>query len=395
MPDGNQDIRHTIFLLSFEYPPHIGGIGEYSKQMSRAFHTANFDTRVYCTKGLARQSEVDTFDRLSDWHISRFSKARPKILEYILRILKFSLACKKHRPDMVIACDNGSAVLAWMMKIFFSTKYIVVGHGSEYLRYSRIYEFAMMSSECVVVNSSFTLSLLTKNFRVPISQTHVVTLGGDDEIYSDSDSFFTDKLRARFGIDKSVSVILTVGRVDNRKAQDVVVDALALMDKALLNNVIYIIVGRIVDDSQVNEITRKHDLEKNVILVGELSDVFLPAMYKLSDIYVQPSRYSSNLNQVEGFGIAICEASLTGVPVIGMKNSGMEDAIVSNVNGLLVAPDCVEELKEALEYLLRNREVRESMAKSSREYAARNLTWSQTGINTVRIVNEILANGVN
>jgi phosphatidylinositol alpha-1,6-mannosyltransferase len=59
---------------------------------------------------------------------------------------------------------------------------------------------------------------------------------------------------------------------------------------------------------------------------------------------------------VEGFGIAILEANLLGIPAIGSRDTGIEDAIVHNETGKLVDPYSVEEILEAIDETIINKE---------------------------------------
>jgi phosphatidylinositol alpha-1,6-mannosyltransferase len=57
---------------------------------------------------------------------------------------------------------------------------------------------------------------------------------------------------------------------------------------------------------------------------------------------------------VEGFGIAILEANAMGVPAIGSKDCGIEDAINTGKSGLLIAFNdtnaCIEGIAQILEH---------------------------------------------
>ena len=54
---------------------------------------------------------------------------------------------------------------------------------------------------------------------------------------------------------------------------------------------------------------------------------------------------------VEGFGLTYLEAAACGVPSIGGKNSGAEDAIVDGETGLLVEAESPEAIAQAIDML--------------------------------------------
>ena len=57
---------------------------------------------------------------------------------------------------------------------------------------------------------------------------------------------------------------------------------------------------------------------------------------------------NNNNTDFEGFGISVLEGNLYGVPAIGAKESGLEDAIQNHHNGRLVNPGNLLEVMGAL-----------------------------------------------
>ncbi len=73
----------------------------------------------------------------------------------------------------------------------------------------------------------------------------------------------------------------------------------------------------------------------------------------------------------EGFGIALVEAQLAGIPVVAPRIGGIPEAVQDQVTGLLGTPD---ELPTLLRTLTQNRELRRSMGEAARARA--NLLFS-------------------
>ena len=77
-------------------------------------------------------------------------------------------------------------------------------------------------------------------------------------------------------------------------------------------------------------------LENNITIHGRLPGrMELARAYKTSDIFMMLSENQSD-GDVEGFGIAILEANIYGLPAIGAIGCGIEDAISPGINGELV-----------------------------------------------------------
>jgi hypothetical protein len=73
-----------------------------------------------------------------------------------------------------------------------------------------------------------------------------------------------------------------------------------------------------------------------VHFLSDVGDAELPLAYALADVYVGVSRLVEH--GVEGFGIALLEASASGKPVVAGRSGGMPDAVRENETGLLVDP---------------------------------------------------------
>ncbi|MFC9789755.1 glycosyltransferase family 4 protein [Rhodococcus sp. NPDC127528] len=101
-------------------------------------------------------------------------------------------------------------------------------------------------------------------------------------------------------------------------------------------------------------------------------------------VHVMPSRK-------EGWGLAVIEAALHGVPTVGYRSSrGLTDSIVDGVTGLVVGgeiagtTDEVGALTDAVELLLVDAERRAELGEKARGRAAE-FSWTQTaaGVHTV------------
>ena len=79
----------------------------------------------------------------------------------------------------------------------------------------------------------------------------------------------------------------------------------------------------------------------------------------------------------EGFGLTLLEASAAGLPVVGARGNGSEDAVDDGLTGLLVPQEDVESgLAAALVTLLTDRALAARMGDAGRAKAATH-TWAQ------------------
>jgi len=122
-------------------------------------------------------------------------------------------------------------------------------------------------------------------------------------------------------------------------------------------------------------------LEKRVHLVGYVSKDDLVFFYNMADIFIYPSFY-------EGFGIPILEAFQCGTPVITSNTSAMRE--VAGDAALLIDPYDVESISEAMLELIRNRALREALAKKGLE-RARRFSWKNAASEMLALFKEVSA----
>ena len=84
--------------------------------------------------------------------------------------------------------------------------------------------------------------------------------------------------------------------------------------------------------------------------------------------FVFPSLY-------EGFGMPPLEAMACGTPVITSKTSSLPEVVGDA--GILVDPEDIEELSDAMEQMMDNEELREKLKKAGQKRAAK-FTWKKS-----------------
>ncbi len=92
---------------------------------------------------------------------------------------------------------------------------------------------------------------------------------------------------------------------------------------------------------------REYDIIDSVVFLGSLNRCQVASYMQQCDCFVLPSRY-------ETFGVVYIEAMACGKPVIAAANGGPDD-FVKPFNGMLVAPESVSALTEAMLQLAKNR----------------------------------------
>jgi glycosyltransferase involved in cell wall biosynthesis len=177
--------------------------------------------------------------------------------------------------------------------------------------------------------------------------------------------------------------LVTVAHLQARKHHDVVLRALARLDRASRPE--YLVIG---DGEQRHELERlatQLDLDDRVRFLGQLPNEEALARMAGCDLFVMPG-------VEEPFGVAFVEAMAAGVPAIGSRGEGgPEDIAAAGEGMLLVTPGDVDELAGTLQRLCADREELRRLGTAARTTASRNFTWEQCGDRTLAAYREALA----
>jgi glycosyltransferase involved in cell wall biosynthesis len=123
--------------------------------------------------------------------------------------------------------------------------------------------------------------------------------------------------------------------------------------------------------------------DASVTVSGPVDDAALEAAYAAADLFVLPSRY-------EGYGVVYAEALAHGLPVVAC-NVGPVPELVGEEAALLVPPDDVGVLSEALDLLLEDAALRERMSAAALSRAKRLPRWENTTAGFLRVMREVMA----
>jgi len=146
--------------------------------------------------------------------------------------------------------------------------------------------------------------------------------------------------------------VLWVGRVDLAKGIQYLVEAIRELDD---KKYVFFIVGDLFINKKI--LSR---LPKNVFIIGEVPYSSVSYFYRSCDIFVNPT-LSDN------FSLATLEAMAHSLPVLITDNCGIE--IENGKEGIIIRPGDHISLKEALEYIEKNRFLLKSMSVNSFEFA--------------------------
>jgi phosphatidylinositol alpha-1,6-mannosyltransferase len=344
-------MNRQVLIISTEYPPGPGGIGQHAYSLSRALHTEGFVIKVLSPADYASPAEVLLFDQSQPFEVMRYQR-RGLLLTYINRLTLTHEAIRDGRCSSVILTGKFSLWQGLMIKKFYpNIKTIAVLHGTEinlpnrYLR--KFTHKAIAAADVIVPVSRFTKSLLPEWIRHKHPNIHIIPNGIEDTLPSaipNTDIILNGNPR-----------LLTIGHVSPRKGQHRVIKALPKM-VAVWPKIHYHIVGRPKNQAILEVLAQQLGVQNHITFHGRVADHRdLRIYYSQADIFMLLSENQPD-GDVEGFGIVALEANVQGVPVVGAKYCGVEEAVDHKQSGYLVDGDNSEEIIEGVGYCLANRE---------------------------------------
>ncbi len=182
-------------------------------------------------------------------------------------------------------------------------------------------------------------------------------------------------VRARLGIDPDSFLFLAVGRNHRKKNFQSILRAIAALRDA--DQPTLLVVGDrteglqpLVEELGIQQLVR---LREGIFFDrDEAGPANLPArplveIYKCADAFVFPSF-------METFGIVLVEAMAAGLPIITADSPGCRDVIRRGRDGLMVPPDDLAALQNAMSRVMHDAGLRQKLAEQSRTRAA-DFSW--------------------
>ena len=179
---------------------------------------------------------------------------------------------------------------------------------------------------------------------------------------------------------KEPYTILQVGSLIKQKKTDITICAFAKLVKKYPQARLEII-GDGDDKTRLRKICKDLGVEESVHFCGFLENEKVLMHMAKSQIFVMPS-----IN--EGFGIVYIEAMSQKCVVIGTKGEGIEDVIEDGKNGILVSPNCIDELADHFVKCFSSLKYCDEIAENG-FLTSQALTWENNAKKYVQLFNEI------
>ncbi len=348
-------------LLTYDFPPMGGGIARVMGEIARGYPPGGLIVSTGQYAG-ARDPDGGCPNRIDRLPIaSRRLRTVQGLLAWSRRA---STLAREHRVEFVWCGNIKPAAYAarWTQErlgipygvMVYGMDLLILQHQAHQSRLKRkAGRLLLQSADVLVAISHWTRDLCVTVLR------ELGVAGAEDLIRvvppgADADFFHpgvdTAAVRARYHLDQG-QWFLTVARLTEHKGVDTVLHALAAL-RQVEPDLRYAVIGSGERLAELETLARRLRVADRVRFLTNVPDADLPAFYNLATGYLGVSRDTGT--QVEGFGLALVEASACGIPVIGGRSGGIPEAVREGETGMLVEAEDVSALAEAIRALLRD-----------------------------------------
>jgi glycosyltransferase involved in cell wall biosynthesis len=248
-------------------------------------------------------------------------------------------------------------------------KSVLTVHDLIFIRYPELYRWldrkiytrklvhACRAADRIVAISNQTMEDLVKLLGVPPGKISVIYQGCNPIFREQPSVEEEERIRIKYSLPERY--LLYVGTVEERKNLLGVIKA--LHEKKL--DMPLVAVGRKVKEysGKIFDYIRHNNIT-NVTFLEGIDNTDLPVIYRKAECFVYPSF-------VEGFGIPLVEALVSGTPVITTRGGCFPEA--AGPGSVYVDPHDTGSIGDAIERVIGDKALREAMIKTGLEYSDR------------------------
>ena len=330
---------HLIITRTF--PPEVGGMQNLMWGLARSLSKINL-IKVFADYTEGHQK----FDNTVSFSIERVSGV--KLLRKYRKSYLINEYLNENKNVICLIADHWKS----LELIKTNKKKICLIHSKEinHPKGSRLNKKVLEvlnNVDHVVANSNFTKNLA---IEIGVEEKRIVVINpGVDEVKEISKK---DLIKAEEFFKGKQQRLITVSRFDKRKNHEKVIMAVRNL-KEIYPDIIYTCIGYGEEEENLNKLVIELKLEDQVKFLKDIPNELKNALVAKSNVFIMPSIIHKK--SVEGFGIAYVEAAQYGIPSIGGKDGGANDAIDHEKSGLICDGNNLDEIFSSIKSIFENK----------------------------------------
>jgi glycosyltransferase involved in cell wall biosynthesis len=305
-----------------------GGLEMNTLRYAKAFQSEGFQIELYLVEG------TTLFQHATEQELPVISIARNKKYFDFKHARQVAKQFEKDRIDVVHFRDNRDLDFLGWVTFFSSRKIKLIYHQAMQLGVSKkdlLHTLRFKRIDTWVSTLNYMHKQVLTHTRFPAEMLHVIPLGTAIE----ADSILSkEEARAALNLPMEKFIVGVVGRLDEKKGQLEVIEAISSVKESNKNLHVVFIGDKTKNEAdeyvqKLNEVILQEQLQEFVSFLPHQSN--MQKLYGAFDLVIVPS-------WEETFGTVTIEAMASGVPVIGSNTAGTAE-ILENEQFLFHAND--------------------------------------------------------
>jgi len=322
----------TLCVYFINESPGLGyGVGKHLEQITTLFSDNHkYDFIVVELKCRQQKTWFNLFNGIPYYHMP-FREGKNDV--YYKSVFYYFMTKLRNKENIILFFNYASQVeLAQYFRSIHGIKIVYIQHymdwGIRFLGNMKLFKESLKNdsiaqiqfsnesrimeiSDLILVSSAHSIDTLVELYHISLSKIHLVPLSVDTVIHKLKPS----DIRIKYGLNKSVRIILFVGRLDKNKGIECLIKAFSSIKQNNLK--LWIIGGG--DIHEYLKLIDKNNWNK-IVFWGYRGRDFINEAYSISEIGIVPSYY-------EEFGYSALEMMSRGIPVIVRKTSGLMNLV--------------------------------------------------------------------
>ncbi|MGS2721776.1 glycosyltransferase family 4 protein [Paraglaciecola aestuariivivens] len=371
-------MNKKVLVLTENFPPIAGGSGRWFWELYSRLPKESYLILADNVQGAAE------FDASHSLNVLRMPLSSPEWGFKSLHGLKFYWRMVKHIRKIIkqhkithIHCGRviHEGVSAWLIKCLTGTPYLCYVHGEDVETAATSGEHNLMvkqvckGADLLICNSHNSAQIVKRLGYAQDNKIQVLHPGVDASVFVPAEP--DEKFKQKMGW-QNKQVIITVGRLQARKGQDMMIRAMAQI-KERFPNALYAVIGRGESFESLEQLTQELNLTEHVQLLTEVTDAQMIQCYQQCDLFILPNRTIDN--DIEGFGMVLVEAQACAKPVIAGDSGGTKETMRLEESGYVIDCTNAQVIAQSVSQLLDNPEQREAMGAKGRSHVESELDW--------------------
>jgi glycosyltransferase involved in cell wall biosynthesis len=377
-----------IVQVTFNFPPEIGGIGQYVWNLSRLLAKNGVKVTVLAPVLMSSPSQ----ERLAGFNVYRVSALRFPFLDSLPLNMFGVLRALARGHDLDIVHLHGHVYLfsffGALFCSFLKIPYVITHHGEgvplsslsrlgKFLRDITQARYVLRHARKVISVNRYEVKALIQRYKVPPRKIVVIPNGVDQNRFNTPQAYKSDLLKEW----SDRKVILSGGVLARWKGFDYLIHAMKLVVKER-DDARLAITGNGPDRARLQNLMFSLGLEEHVKFLGYLDENLMPLCYSLSSMYVLPSIY-------DVCPTSVLQAMSSEKPVIVTSHGGQTELVIDGKTGLIVEPCNAEALAKAILTLLSDEELALSMGKQGRQVILKKFAWHKICKKILRVYRDV------